>query len=405
MLELRPILSALWRNKVAALLIALQLALTLAIVSNASVIIGERNEKIARPTGMVVEDIITVNFHPVSQNYDMPAAVVADLELIRSIPGVIEATHSNHVPLTGSGSASSYYNKPSQETGGESANFYQVGPEIIEALGMQLIAGRRFDPAEMQQAGLSEERESNVVIVTKQFAEALYPDGDALGKTMYSDRSSHPIEIVGIVERNLGAWVSWSKAGNAAFFPELFVAEGNLFMRYLIRTEPGQRDSVFKLLEGKLNERDPLRVIEMKTLEENKNKSYARDNTMIKVLSAVMALLIFVIALGIVGLSNFWINQRRKQIGVRRALGATRTAIGRYFLLENLMIAGTGIALGMAAAQLANSVMVESFKQPALPLPVMLACALILLGVSVAAALVPALRAANISPAMATRNV
>jgi putative ABC transport system permease protein len=59
----------------------------------------------------------------------------------------------------------------------------------------------------------------------------------------------------------------------------------------------------------------------------------------------------------------------------------------------------------MAAAQIANGVMVESFKQPVLPLPVMLACALILLSVSLAAALVPALRAANTSPAMATRSV
>ncbi|WP_323846821.1 ABC transporter permease [Microbulbifer magnicolonia] len=405
MLELRPILSALWRNKIAALLIALQLALTLAIVSNASVIVGERSEKIARPTGMAVEDIITVFFQPVSQNYDMPAAVSADLELLRNIPGVLQATHSNHFPLSGSGSASQYYNKPNQETGGEAANYYQTNPDFIEALGLKLAEGRNFEVSEMQIASINENRDSNVVIITKQFAETLYPGESAVGKYLYGDRSSHPIEIIGVVERHLGAWVSWSRAGNAVFFPELFLAEGNLFMRYLIRTEPGQRDAVLKQIEAKLSERDPQRVIEVETLEEEKNQSYARDNTMIKVLAAVMALLTFIIALGIVGLTSFWINQRRKQIGVRRALGATRAAIGRYFLLENCMIAGTGIALGMAAAQIANGVMVESFKQPALPMSVMLTCALILLGVSLAAALVPALRAANTSPAMATRNV
>jgi putative ABC transport system permease protein len=318
---------------------------------------------------------------------------------------VIEATHSNHIPLSGSGSSSGYYNKPNQETGGESANLYQVGPEFLQTLGMKLIAGRNFEPSEMQQVGLNEQRDSNAVIITKQLAEALYPGEDALGKPVYTNRSSHPIEIVGIVERNLGAWVSWSKAGNVAFFPEMLLIDGTLFMRYLVRTEPGQRDAVFKQLEETLSQRDPQRVIELKTLEEQKDRQYSRDNTMIKVLTAVMTLLTFIIALGIVGLTSFWINQRRKQIGVRRALGATRAAIGRYFLLENGMIAGTGIALGMAAAQIANGVMVESFKQPVLPLPVMLACALILLSVSLAAALVPALRAANTSPAMATRSV
>lgn len=405
MLEIRPILSALWRNKIAALLIALQLALTLAIISNASIIVGERRDKIARPTGMPVEDIISVHFQPVSQNYDMPAAVAADLALMRSIPGVVEATHSNHIPLSGSGSSSRYYNKPNQETGGESANLYQVGPEFLGALGMKLIAGRNFEPSEMQQVGLNEQRESNAVIVTRQFAETLYPDGDALGKPIYTDRGSHPIEIVGIVEHNIGSWVSWSKAGNVVFFPEMLLIDGTLFMRYLVRTEPGQRDAVLKQLEEKLSQRDPQRVIELKTLEEQKERQYSRDNTMIKVLVAVMTLLTFVIALGIVGLTSFWINQRRKQIGVRRALGATRVAIGRYFLLENGMIAGTGIALGMAAAQIANGVMVASFKQPVLPLSVMLVCALILLSVSLAAALIPALRAVNISPATATRNV
>ncbi|MCX2784262.1 ABC transporter permease [Microbulbifer thermotolerans] len=405
MLEIKPILSALWRNKIAALLIALQLALTLAIVSNASVIISDRQEKTARPTGIAVEDIITVNFQPVSQNYDMQTAVAADLDLIRTIPGVVEATHSNHFPLSGSGSASAYYNQPSQETGGEVANYYQVGAEFIQAMGMKLIAGRNFDPSDIQVADLTENRESSVVIVTKQFAEKLFPEGDALGKYIYGDRSSHPIEIIGIVERNLGGWVNWSKAGNAVFFPEMLIAEGNLFMRYLVRTEPGQRDSVFNQLEEKLSQRDPHRVIEMDTIENFLHKSYSRDNTMIKVLSVVIGLLTFIIALGIVGLTTFWINQRRKQIGVRRALGATRAAIGRYFLLENGMIASAGIALGMAAAQIANRMMVESYGQPQLPLPTMLSCALILLIVSLTAALVPALRAANISPATATRNV
>lgn len=405
MLEISPILSALWRNKIAALLIALQLALTLAIASNAGIIVGERQQKVARPTGMPVEEIITISFQPLSQSYDLPTAVTADLDMVRAIPGVVQATHSNHIPLSGSGSSRAYYNKPNQETGATGINIFQVDPEFIEAMGMKLIAGRSFEHSEMQVTALNESRKVNSIILTKQAAEALYPDEDALGKTIYGDRSSHPIEIVGIVEANLGSWPSWSQAGNVAFLPELLVIEGTPFSRYLVRTEPGQRDAVFKRLEEKLSERDSQRVIDVKTLEEHRNQSYARDNTMIRVLSAVIALLTFIVALGIVGLTSFWINQRRKQIGVRRALGATRAAIGRYFLLENLMIAGAGLALGMAAAVIANQVMVETFKQPALPLPLMLGCALMLLAVSLGAALIPALRAANTSPAMATRSV
>ncbi|WP_346839015.1 FtsX-like permease family protein [Microbulbifer sp. SAOS-129_SWC] len=402
MLELRPMLSAIWRNKISALLIVLQLALTLAIISNAAVIVGDRSDMMKRPTGMDVDNVIAVTFLAIPQDYDMAAAVTADMAMLREMPGVVDAAPSNQIPLSGSGSASGFHTKPNEEIGGEAANYFQSDPHFINALGMKLIAGRNFTEADMDVVGPNDNYKSKVAIVTKQFADTLFPDGNALGKYFYGGNDSHPTEIIGIVERNLGSWVGWSNAGNVAVFPVLVA--GN-FKRYLIRTEPGQRDQVLKQVEDALAKRDPRRVIHMETLAKDMARSYAGDNTMVKALSSVMALLTFIVALGIVGLTFFWINQRRKQIGVRRALGATRTAISRYFLLENLLIAGTGIALGMAAAQIFNHLMVSSFKQPALTLPVMAVCALILVSVSVVAALVPALRAANISPATATRSV
>ncbi|WP_193165051.1 ABC transporter permease [Microbulbifer hainanensis] len=402
MLELRPMLSAIWRNKISALLIALQLALTLAIISNAAVIVGDRADKMKRPTGMAVDDIISLTFLAIPQDYDMSAAVTADMALLREMPGVMDAAPSNQLPLSGSGSASGYHTKPNEEIGGEGANQFQSDSHFINALGMKLVAGRNFTEADMHVVGPNDNYTPSIAIVTQQFADTMYPEGNALGKYFYGGGDDHPIEIVGIVERNLGSWVNWNNAGNVVVFPTLVV--GN-FKRYVIRAEPGQRDDVLKRVEDVLAERDPRRVFRIETMSHHKARSYAGDNTMVMVLSAVMGLLTFIVALGIIGLTFFWINQRRKQIGVRRALGATRTAISRYFLLENLIIAGTGIALGLAAAQIFNHMMVSSFKQPPLTLPVMLACALILLSVSIVAALVPALRAANISPATATRSV
>jgi len=402
MLELRPMLSAIWRNKVSALLIALQLALTLAIVSNAAVIIGDRSDKMNRPTGMDVENLIALTFLAIPQDYDMSAAVTADMQMLREMPGVVDAAPSNQIPLSGSGSSSGYHTKPNEVIGGEGTNYFETDPHMLNTLGMKLVAGRNFTEADMHVVGPNDNYVPKITILTQQVADTLFPDGNAVGKYIYGGGDSEPVEVVGIVERNLGSWVGWDKAGNVAFFPVL--QQGN-FKRYLIRAEPGQRDSVLKQVEDKLNERDPQRVIHIETLSHDMARSYAGDNTMVIVLTTVMSLLTFIVALGIVGLTFFWINQRRKQIGVRRALGATRTAISRYFLLENLIIAGTGIALGMAAAQIFNHLMVSSFKQPVLTLPVMLVCALILVSVSVAAAMIPALRAANISPAMATRSV
>ncbi|GAB2879700.1 ABC transporter permease [Microbulbifer echini] len=402
MLELKPMLSALWRNKVSALLITLQLALTLAIISNIVVIVQDRIEKIERPTGIAVEDIIALNFMAIPQDYDMIGAISADLDLLRALPDVKDATVTNQVPLSQSGSAGTYYTQANQEIGGENSNYYNTDPHFINTLGLKLIAGRNFTDAEIQFSEPNKNPEIAVAVVTQQFAEKLYPGQDPIGKPLFDGSDSNPIEIIGVVERHLGAWVDWSNAGNVAFFPSIKNTQDT---NYLIRTEPGKRDQVLKTLVQKLSERDPQRVIKTKVLSEYVARSYARDNLMVKVLSIVAAMLSFIVALGIVGLTIFWINQRAKQIGVRRALGATRSNISRYFLLENCLIAGFGITLGSAAALIANQYMVSDYSQPALPLTPLAICAFLVLIVSLVAALAPALRAANISPATATRSV
>ncbi|HEY8568223.1 ABC transporter permease [Microbulbifer sp.] len=403
MLELRPILSALWRHKVSALLIALQLGLTLAIVSNALVVMNERTERMSRPTGIAENDIVTFNFMAIPKDYDMYDAFRQDLDMIRSLPGVASATISNHVPLSGSGSASGFYTEPNKETGGLGANYYTTDEHFIDALGMKLVAGRGFYPEEVMKISPSSNDRPTIAVVTQKFADDLFPEsnGNVLGKAFFNGGDDHPIKIIGIVERNLGPWPNSSIAGRGAFYPAIT----DRWFYYIVRAEPGQRDKVQKLVEEKLAERDGNRVINTHTIEEEKAQYYAGDNTMVKVLSGVVILLTFIVALGIVGLTVFWITQRQKQIGVRRALGATRTAISRYFLLENLMIAATGIALGTAAAQIFNGFLVREFEQPTLPLTITVACAVALLVVSLTAALVPALRAANISPATATRSV
>lgn len=401
MLELRPILSALWRHKISALLIALQLGLTLAIVSNAAVVIGERMQKIARPTGVAVTDIVTARFMPIPKNYDRLEAFRLDLDMIRQLPGVAAATISR-APLTGSGSSAGLHTEPNQEIGSTGTSIFQVDEHFINALGMKLVAGRTFTPDEIREVESASSWRPDRAIITQQLADKLFADGEALGKSIYYGGDDKPMEIVGIVERNLGPWPNSSIAGNAAFFPAI---RDTQWFDYVVRAEPGQRDAVAKLLEGKLAERDPQRVVTVEILEGRKDRYYAGDNTMISVLNGVVGLLTFIVALGIVGLTVFWITQRQKQIGVRRALGATRSAISRYFLLENLMIATTGIVLGTAAAQIFNHFLASEFEQPALPLSTTAICALILFGISLAAALVPALRAANISPAMATRSV
>jgi len=114
--------------------------------------------------------------------------------------------------------------------------------------------------------------------------------------------------------------------------------------------------------------------------------------------------LVAVTAFGIVGLTSYWVAQRRRQIGIRRALGATRNAIIRYFQTENFLIAAAGAAAGVALAVSLNLWMVNAFEMQRLHVSYTIVGAVVVLLLGQAAVLWPAMKAASIPPALATRS-
>jgi putative ABC transport system permease protein len=148
------------------------------------------------------------------------------------------------------------------------------------------------------------------------------------------------------------------------------------------------------------------RIVEIvRSYPEQKSRTYSRDIAMVKLLSGVIVILTGVTGLGIIGLAWFSVTQRRKQIGTRRALGATRGDIVRYFMVENWLITSAGLAVGLVGAVGLNWFLDTQYEVGRVPLwylPVGMA-ALWLLGQL--AVLLPARRAANIPPALATRSV
>jgi putative ABC transport system permease protein len=122
-------------------------------------------------------------------------------------------------------------------------------------------------------------------------------------------------------------------------------------------------------------------------------------------LVAVIVALLVVTALGIVGLASFWVQQRTKQIGVRRALGATRGQVLRYFQTENFLLATLGIVLGMLLAYGINQLLMGKYELPRLPLAYLPFGAVTLWLLGQLAVFWPARRAAAVPPAVATRSV
>ena len=396
MLELRPILSALIHHKSRAVIVMVQIALTMAIVCNAVFIIDERIAFMNRDTGYPENEIFGFRGVLLNADVDMTHQVEVDEDILRAIPGVIDAVMINHIPLVGSGSSSNWSLTAKQGRGEFSSGVFRGDEHTLNTMGLELIEGRNFTADEVKSTA---ESKDEVIIISKSLADKMFPQGDALGKIIYNQGIG--AKVIGIVGVMQGAWVNWSAFNENVILPSV---NAQSFLRYMVRTEPDRRAEVMAQVEQKLLASFPDRVINrIATMQENIKNSYRGHNSMRVTLSVLIGLLIFITVIGIFGLSSFSVNQRTKQIGTRRALGATKFAICRYFLVENFLIAIMGLVVGVVLALGLNYVLVNEYGVNRLEYVYIVGTLMAILLLSLASVLVPALRAAQVSPALATR--
>jgi putative ABC transport system permease protein len=173
-----------------------------------------------------------------------------------------------------------------------------------------------------------------------------------------------------------------------------------------LRTAPQTRQKVIRDAVAALKANDPKRVVTNKrTLDDIRTEFFQGDRAMTGLLVGVCIALLVVTALGIIGLGSFWVAQRRRQIGVRRALGATRANILRYFQTENFLLATIGIVVGMVLAYGINLFLMQHYELPRLPWMYLPIGAVVLWLIGQLAVLGPALHAAAVPPVVATRSV
>ena len=403
--DLGPIFRSLLRNKLGALLIALQIALTLAIITNAAFIISERAADIARPSGLDEPNTAMFVTNLFDSSADQDQIRRDDMEALRAIPGVVAATPTQSIPISGSGWGEDLYTDPEMPSN-ESISFgnFMVDEHGLATFDLELLAGRNFRQDEMVKRGFDSLEFPKVIIVSQALADELFPDGDALGKTVWDEpNGEQAMEIIGIYDHMQNAWPHSSNVDRTALIPAYAGFGGQMI--YVVRTEPGRLDEVMQETESYLSENRSRIVDIVRSYEEQKKRTYSRDIAMVKLLSAVIIVLTAVTGLGIVGLAWFSVTQRRKQIGTRRALGATRFDIVRYFMVENWMITSAGVVIGAIGSVGLNWFLDTQYSVGRVPLWYLPLGMLALWALGQLAVLAPARRAAAIPPALATRSV
>lgn len=403
-MEIRPILSALLRHKTAALLIVLEIALSCAIVCNAVFIIGSRVEHMHRDSGIVEDELVDIQVSSLMPDADNDALRRMDVAALSAIPGVKSVASVNQIPYGGNVWMGGVSLAPEQPEPTVNPSQYMDDGNLLRTLGLRVIEGRGFNADEYRMD--SELQKSGghvpVMLVSRSMARRLFPDGgSAVGKDVYVSDTA-PTRIVGVVDDLVAPGSDGDPAQDyVTMILPIPVSNGE----YVLRTDPARRAEVLKAAADVLNRVDPNRLIgDQNTLTDMRRDFYSRDRAVVWLLLAVCVALLAVTALGIVGLASFWVQQRTKQIGIRRALGATRGQILRYFQTENFLIATVGIVLGMLLAYAINQMLMAKYELPRLPWHYLPIGAALLWALGQIAVLGPARRAAMVPPAIATRS-
>ncbi|MBQ4846724.1 FtsX-like permease family protein [Pseudoalteromonas sp. MMG005] len=400
MRDLIPILKTFKKQKMAPALLAFQIAVTFMVLVNAIYMIAQRSELIARPIGANMESTLTIITNLPTQQGDLTAQLEHDLTILKGIHGVINAAPITGLPLEGWGMYTDFKLEPNGEDvayGG----YFGSNDQLIDTFGLTLVAGENFLPSDIQKVENDGVFKSSKLLITQALAKKLYPDDwlEVLGKNLYYHNEPH--EVVGIVDTLQNAWNFWSAIEYTVISA---VQEANDTQRYVLRVDPAQIENVIAVIPERLLTHPQKQIESIELLTDVKMRSYREDLATNKLLTAVCISLTIITVFGILGQAKFSISRRTKQIGTRRALGASKHQVISYFMLENAIISIIGVCVGFLAAIILNNQFVELLSLTPVPINFLLfgAIAIVLLG-QIAVAY-PVSQAAKISPAITTRG-
>jgi putative ABC transport system permease protein len=401
-MEIRPILASLRKHRIPAALIVLEIALACAVLCNAVFMISQRVADIH--LGNAIDEqglsVITLNgADPARAASDIPRNIAA----LRSIAGVAAVAVTTAVPLDGNAALMGFTVVPEGKSNVNTAEYF-IGSGAEQALGLRLLQGRYFNADEYADSGLHGfESSGHVVLVTHSDAQRLWPGQSALGKQLYSDSTGWT--VVGVIADVLPQDPKFSGDRgkySSVFFPlRADAAMGD----YVLRSAPQDRERIVREAVQVLGKLEPGAVVEGKTYATIRAEYFADTSSMVWMLVLVCAVMLAVTAFGIVGLTSFWVQQRRRQIGIRRAIGATRGHILSYFRTENFLLGSVGVAIGMALAFGLNLYLMQHYEIDRMPWYYLPGGAIALWLIGQLAVLGPALRAAAVPPVVATRSV
>jgi predicted permease len=393
------------------LLVASQVAFAFMLLIGAGLLLASFERVLAIQPGFEPQGLLTARVSPPSLRYPEQPQVraLADrfLQAVRALPGVEAAGVTSNLPFGGDFSDSVIMAEGYQMTPGESIiSPYQVTvtPGYMEALKVPLRSGRLFNDGDTPTS-------QRVVIVDETLARKFWPGQNPIGRRMFKPDNPEDltkpgpktrwITVVGVVgETKMAGLVTSDTRLGTYYFP---LPQDDLrTMTLAIRTK-GDPLAVTSAVRQALASIDPeLPLYSVKTMDDRIGESLSDRRTPM-MLAAMFALVaLFLAAMGLYGVLAYQVAQRRKEIGIRMALGSEPRGIFTLVLREGITLLAAGLVVGLGGAFAIRRAMESQLYGVSAMDPLVLAGVAGVLGsVAVAACAIPARRASRIDPTAA----
>jgi len=374
--------------------IAMQVGLSLVLLVSACLLVQSLWKLMKSPLGFNPDHVLTFEIQlpwdsKIAQTDNFFAEVQRRVE---ELPGVAAVGQISALPTVSWHLHSSYDvdwkpRTPHQDTvNAEDRHLYG---DYLKAMGIPVLAGRELKP-----------QDGPVVLVNQEFVRRFLPDGNPLGKHLLNPQAS--LEIVGVIGNVRGT--AGSIAGEVQ--PEVYFPAGGITSRSFVVRSQMPPEQLIAAIRSKVHQVDPQQAIgNVRTLDEMLSVAVAQPRLNMALLVSFAGIALLLACVGIYGVVAYSVAQRRQEIGVRMALGATRTQISMLFLERTITAALIGLALGSVATLLLTRLLRSQLYgvEPNNPMTFLIAILLLLMPV-LAASLRPALQAASIDPVEALRT-
>jgi putative ABC transport system permease protein len=394
---IRHLFTLIWNRKRSNFLLMAEILLSFFVLFVVSVLLVNNYYNYRQPMGFTSDNVWEFNVNPGQDTINRKATLQRLVQELKATPGVAAVTWTSNTPFSFSTNNTDEYRY--KDKGAPLTEIYDTDDDMVKVLGLNVVAGRWYDRRD-------DASSRHTVVVNQRFADEMFGKESAVGKIMTNDKHDEEWQIVGVVDA--------FRAGSdfAANEPTIFMRRalqdtarmGNTEQAtLLVRVQPGSAAVLEQQLVRKVKAVTKGWDAVVNTLAENRQDKMKIMMTPLIALGLVGLFLILNVALGLFGVLWFNISQRKSEIGLRRALGATGNNISGQFLGEMLVVTTLGVAGGLVLAMQFPLMGVFGLPAPVYFMAMALATALIFLLTAICA-FQPSRQAAGIHPAVALRE-